>query len=97
MSRYRITLFGRDHPALIELVRKHKLTLDVFPHTLRQLDDGGYSIDVLADDGQICSLIEEGDVEPRALRARGYTLLSALRAPHGQEGANFGDPKHPYY
>jgi hypothetical protein len=81
MPRYRVTLFGRDYPALIELVRKHKLTLDVFPHTLRQLDDGGCSVEVLADDGQIRSLTEAGAVEPRALRARGYKPSHEVRDP----------------
>jgi hypothetical protein len=95
MPRYRVTLYGRDHPALMELVRKHKLTLDVFPHTLRQLDDGGYSVEVLADGGQIRSLIEAKAVEPRALRASGFRLNSALRAPHGQGVTNFGEPKRP--
>jgi hypothetical protein len=74
MARYRVTLFGRDYKAMADLVRKHKLTLDVFPHTLRQLDDGGYRVDALADDVQMRSLLEAGAVEPEAARISGYTI-----------------------
>lgn len=86
MARYRVTLFGPDEPTLMGLVHKHKLALDVLPHTLRQLDDDRRSIDVMADDDQISSLLEDGAVEPEALRARGYTLISALRDPDGEDG-----------
>ena len=79
----------------MELVTIHRLTLDVFPHTLRQLGDGGYSVEVFADEDQMRSLIEAKAVEPRALRASGYGLNSALRATHGKGAPNLGEPKHP--
>jgi len=74
MARYRVTLFGRDYEAMANLVRKHKLALDVFPHTLRQLDEGGYSVDALANDSQMRSLLEARAVEPEAARLSGYNI-----------------------
>ena len=54
MPRYRVTIFGRDYDAMADLVRKHKV--DVLRHTVRQLDEGGYSVDAIVDDAQIRSL-----------------------------------------
>ena len=71
MPRYRVTIFGRDYDAMADLVRKHKV--DVLRHTVRQLDEGGYSVDALVDDTQIRSL-ETRAVETEAGEAREYTI-----------------------
>jgi hypothetical protein len=77
MPRYRVTIFGRDYDAMADLVRKDKV--DVLRQTVRQLDEGGYSVDAIVDDAQIRALetrgavkIEAGDTE--AGEASRYTI-----------------------
>jgi hypothetical protein len=71
MPRYRVTIFGQDYDAMADLVRKHKI--GVLPRTVRQLDEGGYSVDAIVDDAQIRSL-ETRAVENGAPEASGYTI-----------------------
>jgi hypothetical protein len=56
---------------MADLVRKHKI--GVLPHTVRQLEEGGYSVDAVVDDAQLRSL-ETRAVEPDAPEASEYTI-----------------------
>jgi hypothetical protein len=71
MSRYRVTIFGRDYDAMADLVRKHKV--DVLQQTVRRLDEGGYSVDAIVDDAQMRAL-ETRSVETEGLETTGYTI-----------------------
>jgi hypothetical protein len=71
MPRYRVTIVGRDYDAMADLVRKDKI--DVLQHTVRHLDEGGYSVDAIVDDAQIRSL-ETRAVETEAGEAAEYTI-----------------------
>jgi hypothetical protein len=71
MSRYRVTIFGRDYDAMADLVRKHKV--DVLQQTVRRLDEGGYSVDAIVDDVQMRAL-ETRSVEIEGLETTGYTI-----------------------
>jgi hypothetical protein len=71
MSRYRVTIFGRDYDAMADLVRKHKV--DVLQQTVRRLDEGGYSVDAIVDDVQMRAL-ETRSVETEGLETTGYTI-----------------------
>jgi hypothetical protein len=71
MSRYRVTIFGRDYDAMADLVRKHKV--DVLQQTVRRLDEGGYSVDAIVDDVQMHAL-ETRSVETEGLETTGYTI-----------------------
>jgi hypothetical protein len=71
MSRYRVTIFGRDYDAMADLVRKHKI--DVLQQTVRRLDEGGYSVDAIVDDVQMRAL-EPRSVETERLETTGYTI-----------------------
>ena len=64
MPRYRVTIFGRDYDAMADLVRKDKV--DVLRQTVRQYDEGGYSVDAIVDDAQIRALETRGAVEIEA-------------------------------
>jgi hypothetical protein len=78
MPRYRVTIRGRDYDAMADLVRKDKV--DVLRQTVRQLDEGGYSVDAIVDDAQIRALETRGAVEIEAAgvaeagEARRYTI-----------------------
>jgi hypothetical protein len=79
MTRYRVTIFGRDYDAMADLVRKDRI--DVLRQTVRQLDEGGYSVDAIVDDAQIRALetrgaveIEAGDEAGEAREAGRYTI-----------------------
>ncbi len=76
MPRYRVTIFGRDYDAMADLVRKHKI--DVLQQTVRELDEGGYSVDAIVDEVQMRALeartLETGAVETDALETSGYTI-----------------------
>jgi hypothetical protein len=54
MPRYRVTIFGRDYVAMADLVREYKV--DVLRQTVRELDEGGYSVDAIVDDTKIRTL-----------------------------------------
>jgi carboxypeptidase T len=54
MPRYRVTIFGRDYDAMADLVREYKV--DVLRQTVRELDEGGYSVDAIVDDTKIRTL-----------------------------------------
>jgi hypothetical protein len=71
MPRYRVTIVGRDYDAMADLVRKDKI--DVLQHTVRHLDEGGYSVDAIVDDAQMRSL-ESRAVETESGEAREYTI-----------------------
>ena len=71
MPRYRVTIFGRDYDAMADLVRKHKV--DVLQQTVRQLDEGGYSVDAIVDEVQMHAL-EPWSLETEALETSGYTI-----------------------
>ena len=71
MSRYRVTIFGRDYDAMADLVRKHKI--DVLQQTVRRLDEGGYSVDAIVDDVQMRAL-ETRSLETEGLETSGYTI-----------------------
>jgi hypothetical protein len=71
MSRYRVTIFGRDYDAMADLVRKHKI--DVLQQTVRRLDEGGYSVDAIVDDVQMRAL-ETRSLETEGLETTGYTI-----------------------
>ena len=71
MPRYRVTIFGRDYDAMADLVRKHKV--DVLQQTVRQLDEGGYSVDAIVDEDQMRAL-ETTAVETEARETGGYTI-----------------------
>ena len=71
MPRYRVTIFGRDYDAMADLVRKHKI--DVLQQTVRQLDEGGYSVDAIVDEVQMRAL-ETRAVEAEARQTSGYTI-----------------------
>ena len=71
MSRYRVTIFGRDYDAMADLVRKHKV--DVLQQTVRRLDEGGYSVDAIVDDVQMRAL-ETRSLETEGLETTGYTI-----------------------
>ncbi len=71
MPRYRVTIFGRDYDAMADLVRKHKI--DVLQQTVRELDEGGYSVDAIVDEAQMRAL-ETRAVETEALGTSGYTI-----------------------
>jgi hypothetical protein len=70
MPRYRVTIFAPDFDAMADLVRRHGV--DVLRHTVRQLDQGGYSVDAIVDDSQIRSL-ETRALETEALE-REYAI-----------------------
>jgi hypothetical protein len=76
MPRYRVTIFGQDYDAMADLVRKHKI--DVLQQTVRELDEGGYSVDAIVDEAQMRALearaLETGAVEAEALETSGYTI-----------------------
>jgi hypothetical protein len=71
VPRYRVTISGRDYDAMADLVRKHKI--GVLPHTVRQLEEGGYSVDAVVDDAQM-RFLETRAVEPDAPEASEYTI-----------------------
>ena len=71
MSRYRVTIFGRDYDAMADLVRKHKVS--VLQQTVRRLDEGGYSVDAIVDDVQMRAL-ETRSLETEGLETTGYTI-----------------------
>jgi hypothetical protein len=65
MSRYLVTIFGKDQKAMVNLVREHKI--EVLRQTAEQRDkEGDYSMDALVDDQQIQTLKAGGyEVEIR--------------------------------
>jgi carboxypeptidase T len=71
MSRYRVTIFGRDYDTMADLVRKYKV--DVLQQTVRRLDEGGYSVDAIVDDVQMRAL-ETRSLETEGLETTGYTI-----------------------
>ena len=70
MPRYRVTIFAPDYDAMADLVRKHGV--DILRHTVRRLDQGGYSVDAIVDDSQIHAL-ESRALDTEALE-REYTI-----------------------
>src|SRR6266853_10733 len=54
MPVYRVTVTGRDYDAMADLVRKHKVQLA--SHDAKKLPEGGYWVDVHADDEKIREL-----------------------------------------
>jgi hypothetical protein len=70
MPRYRVTISAPDFDAMADLVRRHGV--DILRHTVRQLDQGGYSVDAIVDDSQIRTL-ESRAPETEALE-REYTI-----------------------
>ena len=59
MSRYLVTIYGKDHRAMADLVREHGI--GVLRQTVRQLDEEGrYSVDALVEEQQIQALEASG-------------------------------------
>jgi hypothetical protein len=54
MPEYRVTIYGKDDEAMLDLVRRHEVF--VFHHTMQHLADGGYGVDATLDADQIARL-----------------------------------------
>ena len=70
MTRYRVTISAPNFDAMADLVRRHRI--DILRHTVRRLDEGGYSVDAIVDDSQIRTL-ETRALETEALE-REYAI-----------------------
>jgi hypothetical protein len=58
MARHRVTIVGKDYPAMADLVRKYKV--EVIRHTGKAVDAGKFQVHALVDDTQIPQLRNAG-------------------------------------
>ncbi len=58
MPRYRTTITGKDREAMLDLVRQHKI--EVFVHSARSTESGGYSVDAILEPADIQKLEKAG-------------------------------------
>jgi len=58
MARYRITIFGRDRGAMLDLVRKYHI--EVSDHGIRGSDSRGFTVDAIVEEAEIAILAGRG-------------------------------------